>query len=83
MARTKNAMDAGLTPSQMGQFAGQEMAPMPTTSGSGKAVPMPTTSGGARTAPMPTTSGAGAVTDEERALLRGIQAVGRACGGSI
>jgi hypothetical protein len=83
MARTKNAMDAGLTPSQMGQFASQEMAPMPTTSGSGKAVPMPTTSGGARTAPMPTTSGAGAVTDEERALLRGIQAVGRACGGSI
>ena len=26
MARTKNAMGAGLTPSQMGQFAGQEMA---------------------------------------------------------
>jgi len=65
MARTKNAMDAGLTPSQMSQFAGQEMATMP---------PM---------APMPTTSGAGAVTDEERALLRGIKAVGRACGGSI
>jgi hypothetical protein len=65
MARTKNAMDANLTPSQMSQFASQEMAPMP---------PM---------APMPTTSGAGAVTDEERALLRGLSAVGRACGGSI
>ena len=89
MARTKNAEQAGLTPSQMAQFAGQEMAamppmaPMPTTSGGARTAPMPTTSGGARTAPMPTTSGAGAVTDEERALLRGIQAVGRACGGSI
>jgi hypothetical protein len=86
MARTKNAMDANLTPSQMSQFAGQEMppmAPMPMTSGSGRAVPMPTTSGGSNMAPMPTTSGAGALTDEERALLRGLSAVGRACGGSI
>jgi hypothetical protein len=53
MARTKNAQGAGLTPSQMGQFAGQEMA------------------------------GQGNVTDAERALLKGVTAIGRACGGAI
>ena len=53
MARTKNAQGAGLTPSQMGQFAGQEMA------------------------------GQGGVSDAERAILKGVTAIGRAVGGSI
>ena len=53
MARTQNAMGANLTPSQMGQFAGQEMA------------------------------GQGAVSDAERAILKGVTAIGRACGGAI
>jgi hypothetical protein len=104
IARTKNAMGAGLNPSQMAQFAGQEMAGQGAVSDAErqKAMQMmgqkPTGVMGAmkgvmqgginaggmgQAAPMPTTSGAGAITDEERALLRGIQAVGRACGGSI
>lgn len=70
MARTQNAMGAGLTPSQMAQFAGQEMA------GMGQATP---STGLGQANPM----GAGAVTDQERALLKGLTAVGRACGGSI
>jgi hypothetical protein len=53
MARMKNAEQAALTPSQMAQFAGQEMA------------------------------GQGNVSDAERALLKGVSAIGRACGGSI
>jgi len=53
MARTKNAQGAGLTPSQMSQFAGQEMA------------------------------GQGNVSDAERAILKGVTAIGRACGGAI
>jgi len=53
MARTKNAQGAGLTPSQMGQFAGQEMA------------------------------GQGNVSDAERAILKGVTAIGRAVGGCV
>jgi hypothetical protein len=53
MARMKNAEQAALTPSQMAQFAGQEMA------------------------------GQGNVSDAERAILKGVSAIGRACGGSI
>jgi hypothetical protein len=81
MARMKSAEQAALTPSQMAQFAGQEMAAeKPGMMGAIKGA----LNGGINMgSPMPTTSGAGAVTDEERALLRGIQAVGRACGGSI
>ena len=40
MARTKNAMGAGLNPGQMAQFAGQEMA-MPPQGGMGQAAPTP------------------------------------------
>ena len=40
MARTQNARGAGLTPSQMAQFAGQEMA-MPPQGGMGQATPTP------------------------------------------
>jgi hypothetical protein len=71
MARTKNAMNANLTPSQMGQFATQEAQ-----SGMGQATPSSTLG---QANPM----GSGAVTDQERALLKGLTAVGRACGGSI
>ncbi len=53
MARTKNAQGAGLTPSQMSQFAGQEMA------------------------------GQGNVSDAERAILKGVTAIGRAVGGCV
>jgi len=70
MARTNNAMGAGLTPSQMGQFAGQEMAGQGAISDMERQKAMPM-------------MGQGAMTDEERALLKGITAIGRACGGSI
>jgi hypothetical protein len=40
MARTQNARGAGLNPSQMAQFAGQEMA-MPPQGGMGQAAPTP------------------------------------------
>jgi len=53
MARTKNAQQAGLTPSQMSQFAGQEM------------------------------TGQGNVSDAERAILKGVTAIGRAVGGCV
>jgi hypothetical protein len=53
MARMKSAEQAALTPSQMAQFAGQEMA------------------------------GQGGVSDAERAILKGVTAIGRAVGGSI
>jgi hypothetical protein len=70
MARTQNAMGAGLNPSQMAQFASQEMA------GMGQATP---TNNLGQANPM----GPGAMTDRERELLKGVQAIGRACGGSI
>jgi hypothetical protein len=53
MARMKSAEQAALTPSQMAQFAGQEMA------------------------------GQGAVSDAERAILKGVTAIGRAVGGCV
>jgi hypothetical protein len=53
MARMKSAEQAALTPSQMAQFAGQEMV------------------------------GQGGVSDAERAILKGVTAIGRAVGGSI
>ena len=53
MARMRNAEQAGLTPSQKAQFAGQEMA------------------------------GQGNVSDAERAILKGVTAIGRAVGGCV
>ena len=83
MARTKNAMNANLTPSQMAQFAGQEMSGQGAISdaerrmaGMGQATP---SSNLGQAHPM----GPGAITEQERSLLKGITAVGRACGGSI
>jgi hypothetical protein len=74
MARTKNAMNAGLTPSQMGQFAGQEMAAE--KPGMMGAIKGALNSGVNMGSPM-------SATDEERALLKGVTAIGRACGGAI
>jgi len=74
MARTKNAMGAGLTPSQMSQFAGQEMAAE--KPGMMGAIKGAINSGVNMGSPM-------SAKDEERALLKGVTAIGRACGGAI
>jgi hypothetical protein len=70
MTRTNNAMGAGLTPSQMAQFAGQEMAGQGAISDAERRAVMPM-------------SGQGNISDAERAILKGVTAIGRAVGGCV